>query len=654
MKRRVFLLGILLAVLGLISIVSQNTNADNGGKFSRHKTVEINVTQYVWELISNRDGRLICEIVVEYPTRPTYQDTITFCAEQIFTSELTPTPSDVSQATPAPFDLAEFFQTVSYRFMKTQKLIRAVEVPVAEMTVNLVSPGAPAGQPFVSIYAYEPVIGEKILEIRGNLNGWEFYCPSTRCDVPITKDAILEFWAVSSYGDESLHSRATIRLLRTEQGDQIELTSLEPVVLYQDACAAIWRLPQYQRPKWADLPPLPDDLNTMKPYQYLAGQLLNAGIVSAQDCPGGGLISPGAPNLCGLNQAMDAVIDWQNQFDMVIWDTARKLGIPPRIMKTLIEQESQFWPANGRRYIFEYGLGQLSQAGADVALRWDNELFASVCNGLLYDCSIVYGKLPTWVQAQLRGGLMNMMNSECATCAHGIDLTRAQDSIPVLARILRSNCQQVKYIVDRNGSTASYEDLWRMTLVSYHSGYECLNSALVVLKYNDLDADWDNLSSVLSCPSGRLYTNEFWKSLLEFDMYQVKRPERGQLVARAEFVATPTPTITPKPTMTPTVMLSMAHIRVLVFIDHNHNQYPDDAERVNEVTVEAQFQDGSTKTVQTTRGEAIFDLSGRPVGGYVVISLPELYRTQRMRINQDGEVPVIFRLEEPIVPPVLP
>lgn len=654
MKRRVFSLGVLLAVFVLISVVTQNTNADDGAKSSRFKTVEINVVQYVWELVSNRDGQVICEIIVEYPTRPTYQDTITICAEQIFPPELTPVPSSDSQATPEPFDLAEFFQTVTYRFVKTLELKRTVEVPVPEMIVNLVVPDSSTGQPFVSIYAYEPVLGEKILEIRGSLNGWEFYCPSNRCDVPITSDTILEFWAVSSYGDESQHVQATIRLVRTDQGDQLELTSLVPIVLYQDACATIWGLPQYQRPDWADLPPLPDDLNTMKPYQYLAGQLINSGVVNAQDCPGGGLISPGAPNSCGLDRAANTVIDWQNQFDMVIWDTARTFGIPPRILKTLIEQESQFWPSNARRYIYEYGLGQLSQSGADVALRWDNELFASVCNGLLYDCSTVYGRLPTWVQAQLRGGLMNVMNSECATCPHGIDLARAQDSIPVLARILRSNCYQVKYIVDRNGINASYEDLWRMTLISYHSGYECLNSALVVLKYNDLTPEWDNLENVLSCPGGQLYTNDFWKSLQEFDLYRIKRPERDKLVAQASFVATPTPTNTPKPTMTPTVVRSLARIRVLVYVDRNRNQYPDESEKVNDIAVQAQFQDGSTVTALTARGEAVFDLSGRPVGGDVLVSLPDLYRSQRIRINQDGEIPVIFRLEEPIVPPVLP
>ena len=145
-----------------------------------------------------------------------------------------------------------------------------------------------------------------------------------------------------------------------------------------------------------------------------------------------------------------AVIDWQNQFDVAIWEAGRSLGIPPRLIKTLIEQESQFWPGNSRHIYNEYGLGQLSQSGADVALRWDNELFYNVCSGLVYDCSKIYGRLSSWMQATMRGGLMRSVNAECATCPHGIDEGRAYESIPMITRTLRSNCLQVNYLMDRH------------------------------------------------------------------------------------------------------------------------------------------------------------------------------------------------------------
>jgi hypothetical protein len=98
----------------------------------------------------------------------------------------------------------------------------------------------------------------------------------------------------------------------------------------------------------------------------------------------------------------------------------------------------------------------------------------------------------------------------------------------------------------------------------------------------------------------------------------------------------------------------MAHILTLVYIDKNGNQYPDEDEKVDGIDVQAQFEDGSTLTTRTVNGEAVFDLTGRPVGGNVTILLPDLYRSQKVRVKQDGEIPVIFRLVEPIIPPVLP
>jgi len=378
--------------------------------------------------------------------------------------------------------------------------------------------------------------------------------------------------------------------------------------------------------------------------------------VKAPDCPGGGLTGTDAPNTCGLNQASQAVIDWQNQFDLAIWNAGHDSGIPPRLLKVLIEQESQFWPANARRIAYEYGLGQLSQAGADVLLRYDNDIFNMVCNSVFYDCSVVYGRLPSWAQATLRGALMKMMNSECATCAHGIDLMHAQESIPVLARTLRSNCRQVKYIMNTKGLKASYEDFWKMTFVSYHSGYDCLAAALDAMHYNDYPADWENVSLFLQCPGASTYVNEAWKSLDEFDLYRLPRKDEDNIVSLATLVPKPTPT--PSPTVivppTPTVIRSMAHILTLVYIDKNGNQYPDEDEKVDGIDVQAQFEDGSTLTTRTVNGEAVFDLAGRPVGGNVTILLPDLYRSQKVRVKQDGEIPVIFRLVEPIIPPVLP
>ena len=112
---------------------------------------------------------------------------------------------------------------------------------------------------------------------------------------------------------------------------------------------------------------------------------------------------------------------------------------------------------------------------------------------------------PSWVQATLRGGLMRLMNSECATCANGIDLAHAQESIPILARTLRSNCRQVKYIMDTQGLKASYEDMWKLTLVSVSQRVrDAWQLRWIILSYNEMPVRLEKYFAFLGCPGAKL------------------------------------------------------------------------------------------------------------------------------------------------------
>jgi hypothetical protein len=661
MKRRVFSLGVLLAISLLLILGNQGSNANNDGNTGRFKTVEIKSTQYVWELVSLRDGHVICQAIMDdRPTRPTLEETVDICEKEIFPAEPTPTPlaSPTASGTPspvsssptqAPFDLSLFLKTVYWRFVETRELVRTIKVPLPEIIVNLSAPSGPQNELFVTISAYEPVVGERITAIYGMLNGWEFTCPGNRCNVPVSGDSLIEFWAASSFGDESKHVQATLRQLPSEQGGKrIEIASIGPIPTYIDSCAVAWSSSILQIPDWAKLPATPDELNTAKPYQYLAGKLIAARVVDASSCPGGGLSQGGAPNACGLEKASGAVIDWQNQFDITIWDTGRSLGVPPKMIKAVIGQESQFWPGNSRNAFSEYGLGQLSQSGADVVLRWDNDLFRSVCSGLLYDCSLIYGRMPAWLQATMRGGLMQQINVECPTCAYGLDINKTHDTVGIIGRTLRANCRQVKYIMDRRGLKSTYEDLWRFTLVSYHSGYQCLSDALNYVSYNRVPADWENVNTYMGCYGAKDYADEVINYLKDFDLYRLKRPESSSPVALPTFALTPAPTLTPTP------VLALSHVFVQVYQDANGNYYPDSGENVDGVKVEVRLDNGQVLKAETVNGVATIDLTGQPVDINALVVLPELYRSQRIRVVRDGEIPVIFRLDKPVVPPGLP
>lgn len=663
MRRRVLGVGILLAVSAALFIGIRGSFAVQVSTTNRFKTVQIQVTEYIWELVSNRDGHVVCQIIVDHPNRPTYDETLQVCGSAIFPQAPTPTPygtpaatstpipatPQAPAATSAPFDLANYFAGVAFRFVTTQSIDRTVKVPLPEIITSLTVPPNQHGPFYIVAAAYEPIYGERITGINGTINGAPFTCSGARCLIPITTDSAVEYWATSSYGDESRHTQATLRLNTSDHTTTLELTSLIPLAFFQDACAVAWGTPLVDLPSWASFPPSPDELNTMKPYQYLAGQLLYTGQVKAPECPGGGLITGTGPNACGLNKASQAVIDWQNQFDVDIWSASRTVGIPPKLIKTMIEQESQFWPANSRRALYEYGLGQVSPSGADTALRWDNDLFMSICNGLLYDCSKTYSQLPSWLQATVSGGLMRTLNTECPTCPSGFDVAKVHDSIPTLARTVRANCYQTKYLMSQRAGKPSYEDLWKFTFVLYHSGYDCLAKGIDITLFNDQPADWAHVSENLGdCPGAKDYVNNFWKSLTSFDQFRLKQT---QTPVQAVFAAPPA-AATQAPTATPAVAKS--HLRVTVYVDANGNNRPDAGEYVSGVHVQVNFPDGHIVNTSTVNGAAVVDLTGRPINEELLVSLPELYRSQLVNVSSTGEVQVTFRLEQPVVPPALP
>jgi hypothetical protein len=93
---------------------------------------------------------------------------------------------------------------------------------------------------------------------------------------------------------------------------------------------------------------------------------------------------------------------------------------------------------------------------------------------------------------------------------------------------------------------------------------------------------------------------------------------------------------------------------VLVYVDLDGDGAVDEDERVDGVTVVVRYEDGTSETKTVSQGEANFNLGGKQIDSSLTVSLPALYRVYRTRIPAEGEVLVIFRLEEPPLPPVLP
>lgn len=651
------------ALLGLFALpVSQVFHASaqdgSGGQpGGRTKTETVEVTEYVWRLISKTTGKVLCEVLIEHTGYPNETEAYNLCVAQIYSATgptVTPTVrSGTATPTPAPtqalVDFNNLLEFGYWKFIEERHFTRTITTKLPDLIVSITAPPGPVPQAYVQLNAYEPVTEYKITAIRGMVNNKQFECPGAPCRVTLTGDSSVTFFAVSSSGDESIRASAFARVVLTNQGYEVTLSQVTPVKTYTDSCSAIWGMPRVELPEWARFPATPEQLNTGKNLYYLAGKLLASGVVDASECPGRGFLPDGSANACGMEKAYQAMVGWQNQFDPIIWQAGGNYGIPPKLIKAILERESQFWPGNSRYYIYEYGLAQMNQIGADVALRWDNNLYQQVCEGLLFDCTVPYASLPSWQQAVVRGGMIRAINAECPTCRYGVDLSAAQLSIPVMSQLLRSNCSQVKYITNLIDVTSGYEDLWKFTLVSYHSGYQCLFDALNSTRKAGLTYTWENVSARISCGGASDYVNSVWTSLTSFDTFALKPQQIEQIPA-----VQPTFAPTVAPTLAPTPIPSRSTTRVIVFIDANGDGIPQPNEFVDGVTAQITLANGTTVTQRVTNGFTDFDMSGQPVGSFVTISLPTLYRQTTVRVIEQGVQPVIFRLEPPQIPTKLP
>ncbi len=255
---------------------------------------------------------------------------------------------------------------------------------------------------------------------------------------------------------------------------------------------------------WLSTPASADELATSRPLLFLAGHLIQAGLVDATACPDHGLLVGGAASPCGQAKAHGAVVAWQNRFDPIIFAVARQTDVPPFLLKGLFAQETQFWPASTQNQAWsfgEYGLGQLNDHGADTLLLWNSDFYRKLCPSVFRPefCWPGYTFLPRGMKATLRGAALAMVMADCPTCELGLDIQKAEASIPIFAEAVLANRRQVRQgLYNLTGLPAevavSYEDLWRYTLVNYHVGAGCLYAAIGSTWQAKEVLDWAHVS----------------------------------------------------------------------------------------------------------------------------------------------------------------
>ncbi len=458
----------------------------------RFSVTTVDYTKYFWWLIRWGENDHECEIEIDHEGVPTPGDIYVDCGQTIYDRWIKLTLENCNPVYSSSTSICEF-------------------------------------EPVLVLTGIEPLPDYKIIGIEGLYEGQSFACEAVcRLRLPVTGEQgfTLQFWANSSYGDSSEIFDAQVRVAQSNAGDPdhlywyVDVLSSQWVGVPVASCVQAWKTlpPVGGPPEWLSTPPNSAELNSDIPYNYLAAQLIQQHVVDASSCPNGGLAPDESATNCGMDVARNAVRDWQNQFDNIILNIAKDTGVPAHLLKNLFAIESQFWP--GARPKSDIGLGQLTERGADTTLLWNPPFFAQFCPLVMdaTECSKGYLHLSDDQQQYVRLALIDAVNATCENCPLGIDLDRANFSIGVFAHTMLANCEQTGQLVenvtgDVAGNSASYEDLWKFTLVNYNAGPGCLGDALDFTEGADQELTWENVSSHLepACQGAINYVNEISK-----------------------------------------------------------------------------------------------------------------------------------------------
>ncbi len=529
---------ILLWMLALLLILAGSAFASSSAGLAapaqtppgpdRYSVITVDYTIYYWWMIRWGEDDVECKLEVDHEGLPTPGDIYVDCGEAIYDKWIIQKPC--TEVNP---DLCKGFYLVLVDSEPAQKEVSTkLPPPIVQVTLENCSPVYTSStsicevEPILVLTGIEPLPDHTIIGIEGLYAGQTFMCdPVCRLQLPITGEdgLVLQFWAYSSYGDSSEVFNALVRVALADEGNPdrtfwyVDVLSTQWAGVPVASCVQAWGTlpPIGGPPEWISTPTESEKLGTDVPYNYLAANLIRQGAVDASSCPNNGLLEDGGASACGMDAARGAVTQWQNQFDSIILNVAQDSGVPAHLLKNIFATESQFWP--GATLKSDIGLGQLTELGADTTLLWNPPFFHQFCPLVMDagECGKGYLGLDDEQQSYVRLALIDAVNANCEDCPLGIDLDRANFSIGVFAHTLLANCEQAGQLVENltggtAGASATYEDLWKFTLVNYNAGPGCLGDAIEVTLADKQELTWENLSTHLTpaCAGAVDYVNE--------------------------------------------------------------------------------------------------------------------------------------------------
>ena len=499
----------------------------------RYTFMTVNYTAYTWGLAQWRDQVPLCSILVDHEGMPFPGEIYRDCGKTIYDKWIVQKPCMNTDKRLCTGYYVYFLNSYAAQKEIPAELAPATAwislegcEPVFSTPTNICE--AP---PTLVISGQEPLPNERIIRVEGTYDGRPFDCNDAVCkfEIPgtVEEGVTIDFWVFSSYGDSSTPYTAKLRVQQVDNGDPDKNYWYADVLSSQwqghavATCSDSWKAfpPVGGPPAWLSTPKLSEELSSDIPYTYLAANLISQGVVDASTCADGGLNPDGTVNQCGLEQARPAVTAWQNQFDELILTTARETAVPARLLKNLFARESQFWPGVFQG-MDDAGLGQLTENGADTTLFWNSYFYEQFCPFVLSGeaCGNGYIHITEDERGELRRALVRSVNATCADCPLGINLEQAGFSVNVFAHTLIANCEQTGQVIENYatatpGDVATFEDLWKFTLVNYNAGGGCLAEALTYPLGVDQPLTWENVSPHLTgaCSAAVDYVNDISK-----------------------------------------------------------------------------------------------------------------------------------------------
>jgi len=516
--------GVVFASLTLKAVAQSQTPPGP----DRATVVTVDYTKYTWWMMQWNNGSIACTMTVDHEGLPTLNDVYNNCDQKVYDKWSAQQPCTLTNTSLCP----GYYVVMIGGEPATKQVSSTLAAPIVNVTLencNSVYSSSTSIceiDPIMVLTGVEPIAGYEITGIEGIFENQSFSCGAIcRLRLPVTEEsgATLKFWAYSSYGDSSVIFDALVRVAKSSVGDPdqsfwyVDVLSDQWVGVPLASCVQDWGVlpPIGGPPEWISTPTESEKLGTDIPYSYLAANLIRSGAVDASACIDGGLLPEGGATACGMDKARPAVTEWQNQFDDLILSVAKDSGVPAHLLKNLFARESQFWPGVNQKR--DVGLGQLTEQGADTTLLWNPSFFFHFCPTVTdsSQCSKGYLGLNDKMQEYVRQALINSVNAVCDTCPLGIDIDRAKFSISVFAQTLLANCGQAGQLVenftgDAAGQSATYEDLWKFTLVNYHAGPGCLGDAIDATQIAGQPFTWENVSSHLSsgCATAGSYVDD--------------------------------------------------------------------------------------------------------------------------------------------------